>query len=329
MKGDHTDCGPVLPATALRIDAPTGNGSAGTLRALSSFEPYELADYLGLLKERLPDVAIELWRMPTATLTEYLLAGARADLIIGWADTASATPGVAERIAQPDAADIRPDADGFCRPTGFSTAFVTDPAELARRGAATPNSWSSLADASLANGVIFPDPRRSGAGYLALTTLLQYLGERSGWELMRAIDRNVVDYPGSAWSPAASVGADRDIAVGVTVKIAATRRMHENAALAIALPNEAIGAEAEVYGMLRGTTQRRAVERVLAWLTSPDAKPYFERHAKLILDDANRETLFEVDAPRATRERDTVLRRFDELIHARVERSALSLRASR
>lgn len=315
---------PPLPSSAVRIEAPTGDGTGARLRALSSFEPYELTDYLGALRARCPDIAIELWRMPTATLTECLLAGARADLIIGWADTAAKTPGIDKRVARPESLDVRADADGFCRPTGFSVAFVTDPAVLARRGASAPDAWSSLAEASLAQSVIFPDPRRSGAGYLALTTLLQYFGERSGWALMREIDRNVIDYPGSAWAPAVCVGAGGGAAVGVTVKIAATRRVHENPALSIALPREAIGAEAEVYGMLRDTAQRRAAERVLAWLTSSEATPHFEHHAKLILCDSNREALFEVDAARATRERDTVLRRFDEMISARAERSATS-----
>jgi DegT/DnrJ/EryC1/StrS aminotransferase family len=105
-------------------------------------------------------------------------------------------------------------------------------------------------------------PRRSGAGYLALTTLLQRFGERAGWELMRYIDRNVIDYPGSAWEPAARAGTG-GVAVGVTVQIAATRRRHAGNAVEIALPHDAIGAEAEVYGRLRGAAQEHASERVL------------------------------------------------------------------
>jgi iron(III) transport system substrate-binding protein len=305
-----------LPADAVRIEAATGTGSEGRLRAVSSFEPYELVDYLVALKLHLPGVAIDLWRMPTATLTEYLLSGAQCDLILGWAETAAKTPGIAERILCSNAAEVRSETDGFCRPTAFSTAFVVDPSLLRQRGLAVPASWSALADPMLAGGIVFPDPRRSGAGYLALSTLIQCFGDRDGWQLMHDIDRNVVDYPGSAWEPAQRVGTG-GVAVGVTVQIAAARRRQAGTGVEIALPSEATGMESEVYGMLRGTVHRQACERVLAWLTSAAAIPYFENHAKIVRHQTKTQTYFELDAERAGRERDIVLCQFGELINSR------------
>ncbi|MET3135185.1 hypothetical protein AAKU55_005493 [Oxalobacteraceae bacterium GrIS 1.11] len=39
-----------LPQGTVRIEAASGAGAGGSLIALSSFEPYELADYLAALR---------------------------------------------------------------------------------------------------------------------------------------------------------------------------------------------------------------------------------------------------------------------------------------
>ncbi|VEB41507.1 Uncharacterised protein [Chromobacterium violaceum] len=49
----------------------------------------------------MPDVAITVWRMPTSSLTAFLLSGPEGDLVLGWADTAAQSPGIATRIAPP------------------------------------------------------------------------------------------------------------------------------------------------------------------------------------------------------------------------------------
>ncbi|AIP37064.1 hypothetical protein DR64_7063 [Paraburkholderia xenovorans LB400] len=69
--------------------------------------------------------------------------------------------------------------------------------------------------------------------------------------------------------------------------------------------------------MLRGTVHQQACERVLAWLTSAAAIPYFESHAKIVHHQAKTQTYFELDAERAGRERDIVLRQFGMLINSR------------
>ncbi|ATP28059.1 ABC transporter substrate-binding protein [Chromobacterium violaceum] len=310
---------PGLPADAVRIEAATGSGTGGHLIAYSAFEPYELADYLEALSRLMPDVAITVWRMPTSSLTAFLLSGPEGDLVLGWADTAAQSPGIATRIAPP-APGGGCDADGFCRPTGFSLAFVADPALLQARGAVLPARWSDLASPALRQSLLFPDPRRSGAGYLALTTILQYYGPEDGWRLMVEIDRNVIDYPGSAWEPAARVG-DGGAALGVTVRVAARRRLSDNPALVEALPQDAIGAEAEVYGILAGSRQQALARRALDWVMSEEAADLFRHHAKLLLRGEREPALFPINPERASRERPAVLQRFDALMRLRAARA--------
>lgn len=80
--------------SAETIGGTTGSGETARLLAYSSFEPYELAEYRSTLAHTLRSVAIEIERVPTAALTERLLAEAdapKADLVLGWADTAAQT----------------------------------------------------------------------------------------------------------------------------------------------------------------------------------------------------------------------------------------------
>lgn|GEM_PF-2982954 len=286
------------------IGGRTGTGETARLKAYSSFEPYELADYRTALARVLPGVALEIERMPTATLTERLLAEADApgaDLVIGWADTAAQTGGL-ERIAP----------DGWVRPTGFSTALVADPDVLAACGAHPVATWRDLAQDPLRGRVLFPDPSISGAGFLAMSTVLQFFGDTEGWALPEAICANVRAFPGSAWTPAAQTGGG-EIAVGVTVRIAAQKRRTELPRLAVIEPRDVTGAEAEVYGVLKSTRLPDAARLVIDWILSDEARALFVGYGKTILS-APAETLFMIDSARAVADRAANVARFGALM---------------
>jgi iron(III) transport system substrate-binding protein len=290
--------------TSVWIETPTGSGARASLKAYSSFEPYELADYLAALAKALPDLAITVERMPTAVLIERLLYerhAPRADMILGWADTAAQIE---------DLQGICPEAAlRYIRPTGFSTAFVVDP-EIANRSlcGADVRCWTDLADTRLKGRVAFPDPAISGAGFLALTTLIQFYGETEGWNLIEGICQNVAVLPGSAWEPAALTGAGT-IGVGVTVRIAATRRVSELCQLVAVEPADVVGVEAEVYGGLTGTRHPEAVADVLGWINSAEASRLFDKHKKTNLTLPH-QNLFTIDARRAVSERPRLITRF-------------------
>lgn len=298
-----------------RIAARTGDGSSGTVLAFSSFEPHELRAYAEAMAEDLPDIALLIDRMPTAVLTQRLL---RPDpesepcMVLGWADTAAATPGISGVMAEPDMPDFK---GGFIRPTAFSIAFVGDRDGLASIGLGLPASWSDLAHPALRGRVAFPDPRVSGAGFLALATLLQAHGSREGWAMMQEIDRNVSAYLPSAQGPAAAVGGGGDL-VGVTVKIAATHRVSESSGgLAMSEPAGVIGMEAEVYGMTRSARNPAAVQRVLRWLLGDRSAGLFSTFSKIDLRQGVETSagLFRIDPDRATRDRPDMLARFSSL----------------
>lgn len=290
------------------IGGRTGTGETARLKAYSSFEPYELADYRTALARVMPGVALEIERMPTAILTQRLLAEVEApgaDLVLGWADTAAQTEGLRGVC-------VGPEPDGFVRPTGFSTAFVVDPYALAACGAHTVATWRDLAQDALRGRLLFPDPAISGAGFLAMSTVLQFFGEAEGWSLLEAICANARAFPGSAWTPAAKTGAD-GVAVGVTVRIAAFKRLGELPRLAMIEPGDVTGAEAEVYGVLKSARHPEAARGVIDWILSDEATALFAAYRKTILS-APSDTLFRIDSAKAVADRAADLARFAALV---------------
>lgn len=281
------------------------NEAQACIKAYSSFEPYELADYLDALAICMPDVAITIERMPTALLTERLLAerdAPKADMILGWAETASQTEGLEQvAIRQPD------NNDCYVRISGFSTAMVVDPKILQQLDICI-ESWRDLANSKLKGRIIFPNPAVSGAGFLALTTLLQFYGEDEGWKLVSAICQNVAEFPDSAWKPAELTG-NGIIATGITVKIAATKRVSQLSSLRLVEPIDVTGVEAEVYGGLSGTSKPELVGKVLDWVQSADALSLFDKHNKVNLRMPG-DNFFTIDAPRAVANRDRWLEQF-------------------
>lgn len=294
--------------SSVMIEANTGSGARAHIKAYSSFERYELADYLNSLAFYLPDVAISIERMPTAILTERLIAercAPKADMIIGWADTAAQSEGLEKITLRCNGA-----SDGYVRPSGFSTAIVVDPLVLDEVGVHV-KCWRDLADSRLKGRVVFPDPAVSGAGFLALTTLLQFYGEDEGWDLIAAICLNVSKFPGSAWKPAELTG-NGVIAGGVTVRIAATKRSIQAPSLQVVEPSDVTGVEAEVYGGLTCTRHPKVVGEIVDWILSDEALAIFDTHNKTNLQDLG-EDLFMVDAAHAVSNRERWLSQFKTL----------------
>jgi iron(III) transport system substrate-binding protein len=291
--------------TSERIIGLTGSGEMARLKAYSSFEPYELADYSAALAKAVPGIALEIERMSTAALTQRLLDevdAPQADLVLGWADTAAQTAGL-EGICPAEGGK-----DGYIRPTGFSTAFITDPALLAACGGTPVRTWADLAQQPLQGRISFPDPSVSGAGFLAMSTILQRYGTVEGWSLLQAICANVRDFPGSAWAPALQTGGGT-IAVGVTVLIAAGKRQSEMPALQVIEPADVTGAEAEVYGVLKTARAPDAAQLILDWLLSAEAEARFRAWRKTMLSGAP-DRLFMIDSAKAITERSENLVRF-------------------
>jgi iron(III) transport system substrate-binding protein len=219
--------------------------------------------------------------------------------VLGWAATA-ATPEVLARFV----------GHRYESPTGFSTAFSLDRRYLQSHAIAQPRTWLELASPQLHGRLVMPDPRVSGAGFLAATTILQHYGERQGWQLLEAAFAGI-RFVGSAWEPAAAMGAGNK-ALGVTVRIAAVQRAAQCADVGWCEPEDAVGCEPEVYAIVSSCKDMAAAERVLEWLTSSSANPHYQRHAKVVfaLDDPSGNRM-PIDVERAIASRSAFVARWE------------------
>ena len=298
-----------------RIDNRTGSGSQGTVRAFSSFEPYELKAYLDAMAADMPDIAVEITRMPTGILAEEfrrLPQAERPCAILGWAESAA-------RIAQFDVemASVKFASVGrsarFVAPTGFSVAFACDGGGLHDVGLPIPSSWVELCNPRLRGRLMLADPTVSGAGFLMLSTLLQAFGDERGWDMLTRILENARRLEGSSWTPVDHVGSD-GVLVGVSVQIAAKRKARSDRAITVSVPREAIGVEREVYGVTNYAKDREAAIRVVSWLARPEGKALFESFSKVFLGASDIEGALSIDIETAVSERTKRLSRFQALI---------------
>jgi aldose 1-epimerase len=320
----------------------TGDGQEGTVRAYSSFEEYELADYLTGMARDLPHIRVEVKRMPTSVLATCLLEQAAApgpgnDIVLGWAATAMQDPRILA-LLEPEGVQLgqtlgpafRDPGGRWFSPTGFVTAFAVNTERARRLALPTPRTWNDLLDPRLRGELVMPDPRVSGAGYLLATAVLQHLGAEAGWAFLRALDRQVAEYPPSAWLPVEAAGRG-GCTVALSVGIAVVRAMAGGAPLELVIPGEGAGFEPEVFAMMRGARNKPAARQVLEWMAGPAALPLYRRYRKVLLVGAGASptapglesaAIRPIDVPAAAAAKPAFAARWDAEIAARPGRAA-------
>jgi iron(III) transport system substrate-binding protein len=298
------------------------------LLAYSSFEEYELTDYLSALAKDVPSIAIDLVRMPTAELKARLLVereSPKFDLILGWAASAMFDPAILEQLephAAPNSRTLPPshvDAQGrWFAPTGFSIGFCIHDEYLHAHNLPRPRSWEDLLDPRLKGHITMPSPQSSGAAFLILCTLLQKQGKNDGWAYLEALHAQIADYGRSAWHPVAAVGKGH-CGVAISVVIAGARQIQLGMPVSLVLPEDGSGYELEVFAAGRTSRFKPEARQVLEWLVSPRALSIYKSYRKVIflpqaddiLDDSN---MFPIDMTWATKERSAILSHWETIM---------------
>ena len=86
---------------------------------------------------------------------------------------------------------------------------------LKEKNLPVPQTWKELGDPKYKGLIAMPNPNTSGTGYVMMTTIIQIYGEEPGFELMKAIHRNVAQYTRSGGDPSLLAGRG-EAAIGVS-----------------------------------------------------------------------------------------------------------------
>jgi iron(III) transport system substrate-binding protein len=300
---------------------------AGTVTLYTSLDEDEIPTYVAGMKEALPHIDVQVLRLSTGDLGARILAEAnnpQNDIIWSWALTSLLDERILELLepytpkgAEDIPARFRDAQDRWFATTGYMEAFCVNTQRLEAKGLDMPTSWEDLADPQYEGEVLMPNPMSSGTGYVAISAILQRLGEEKGWELLHAVDKNIAEYTKSGSAPCKRA-ARGEYAVGASLLLSATQVIQEGYPVKMVVPAGGAGYEISATALMAGSKNKEEAKEVFDWLVSPEAValyaqfkeivplPGYKPRAELLeagLPEDINEVLFDVDFEKSTSEK--------------------------
>lgn len=303
-------------------------------------ENEEVEEFIPVAQAAMPDVKLQPLRLSTGDLTARLLAekdNPQADVIWGVAATSMMIfqeEGMLEAYAPNGWESILPQFKDTNSPPhwvgvdAYVTAFCVNTALADQFGLPIPGSWADLLDPVYQGHIVMPNPASSGTGYMFVSSVLQGLGERSGWDYLRELDKNMAIYTKSGSRPCKMAGAG-EYAIGISFEFVAASQIAAGAPMVMVLPADGAGFEMEVNALVKGTKRADAAKRFLDWAVSDEAmglyagyfgvlaKPGFDVPEGIPADIADR--LFPMDFRWSSDNRDVILGQWEGLFLAKAE----------
>jgi len=261
---------------------------AKTVVIYTALEEDETAEYLALAKKEMPDLDIKWVRYSTGEVMAKLIAekeNPQADVVYGTAVTELAR--VKNLFVPYKAKDFDKIGKEYKDPSGYWTAidmyvaaFCVNKDRLAKKGLPMPKSWADLTKPEYKGEVIMPNPASSGTGYLQVTSILFMKGikqgKEEGWDLLKQLHENIVEYTNSGSAPA-KLASSGEVAVGVSFSYRVAKQMADGFPVTMVFPAEGSGYELEANSLIKGAKHPESAKRFLDWAISENAmKAYFK-----------------------------------------------------
>jgi len=300
-------------------------------------ENEEVADYIPVASQALPDLKLDVLRLSTGDLTARLLAeknNPQADLIWGIAVSSIMilkgegmlepyTPVGVEGIR----ASFRDPADPpeWVGIDGYVNMFCVNTIMAEEKNLPIPKSWADLLDPVYEGQIVMPDPASSGTGYMFVASVLQGMGEEAGYEYLKSLDKNMAMYTKSGSKPCKMVAAG-EYAVAISHDLIAARLVADGAPIEIVVPAEGSGWEMEVNALMKGAKNPEGAKRFLDWAITDEAQNLYATYFSVIAKDGFplpqnvpqnlTDLLFPMDFKWSAENRDAVLAQWAELFTA-------------
>ena len=142
--------------------------------------------------------------------------------------TAAAEQDLTQEYRSPQMAKLQPwaqrqAADSNYKSVGIyagTIGLIWNEDQLTKRKLAAPKCWSDLLKADFKDEIQMSNPNTSGTSYTILATLVQIMGEEKAFDYMKALHKNVNQYPRSGAAPMANTARGETL-VSVTWSFAA------------------------------------------------------------------------------------------------------------
>lgn len=256
------------------------------LTVYTAIEAEDLKRYAETFNEDHPDIKINWVRDSTGVVTAKLLAeknNPKADIVWGLAATSLLllkSEDILEPYKPAGVEKLDPkfvDADDTPAWVGLdawvgSICFNTVEAE--KLGLKAPTSWKDLLDPMYRNHIIMPNPNSSGTGFLDVSSWLQMFGEEGGWQYMDGLHENIARYTHSGSKPC-KLAAAGEIPIGISFAFRGAKSKAAGAPIDIIVPSEGVGWDMEASGIVAGTANLEAAQKLMDWsITEKAMKMY-------------------------------------------------------
>jgi iron(III) transport system substrate-binding protein len=175
--------------------------------------------------------------------------------------------------------DLHAWAQTQARQSGYRTVglyagplgFAFNPKQLEARQLPPPRSWADLIKPEYRGEVQVANPASSGTAYLMIATLVQLMGEDKAFDYLKALHRNVSQYPRSGTGPLKAV-ARGEASVSVSFIHDGPGEKMQGFPVETTTPSEGTGAEIGSMSMVRGGPNPAVAREFYDWALEPSVQ---------------------------------------------------------
>jgi iron(III) transport system substrate-binding protein len=284
--------GAVVVAAAMALSG-TAFAQKTKLTVYTAMEPDQLEAMKKSAEADVPGIEIAWVRDSTGVITARLLAekdNPRADVVWGLSASSLAifdqqgmltpyTPKGADGIKKVFRSGKNPETwtgqDAYLSVVCFNTA------EGGKLKATKPASWSDLTKPEYKGQIVMPNPASSGTGFLTVAAWLQLMGEEKGWKFMDALHENIAVYTHSGSAPCVQAArGERVMGIGFDMRGASEKT--KGAPIDLILPKEGAGWEMEASGIIKGTKNAEAAQKLIDWTVTKKANELYGKYYAIV-----------------------------------------------
>jgi iron(III) transport system substrate-binding protein len=168
---------------------------------------------------------------------------------------------------------------------------------LKEKGLPVPETWKDLGDPKYRGLITMPNPNTSGTGYVMMTTIIQVYGEEPGFELLKAIHKNVAQYTRSGGDPSLLAGRG-EAPIGVSFANDVVERARKGFPIRFVAPKDGTGYEIGALSLVKGAPNRAAALRLIDWTLDPENQKLGPKEGGEVSIQSHSKTAVDADVPR-------------------------------
>jgi len=167
---------------------------------------------------------------------------------------------------------------------------------LKEKNLPVPQTWKELGDPKYKGLIAMPNPNTSGTGYVMMTTIVQIYGEDAGFELIKAIHRNVGQYTRSGGDPSLLAGRG-EVAVGVSFANDVVERARKGFPIRFIAPKDGTGYEIGGLSLVKGAPNRANGLKLIDWALEPENQKLGPQNGEVSIPSHSK-SVIDPDVPR-------------------------------